>query len=246
MKENTVDDIDEQPETSGSNLLGLQDIHHVEMYVGDARHTAEYFKQFGFSPIAYSGLETGVRDRTSFTLAQGKVRLLITSALSPDSKIARHAFLHGDSVRDIAFGVEDVDHAYNEAVDRGATVVKKPHDISDSEGKVRKATISHGHGDVEHSFVARENYGGVFLPGFAPRLVEVPSVGITGIDHIVTNVFEGQMDSLANWYERVMGFVRTQNFDPEDIDGAFSRLMSVVLGNDKFPPKFPINEPVRV
>ena len=48
--------------TAVQNPLGLKKIHHVEFYVGNAKQAEFYYrKAFGFSRVAYSGLETGFR-----------------------------------------------------------------------------------------------------------------------------------------------------------------------------------------
>src|SRR5215469_3616530 len=97
------------------DFMPIQNFDYVEFYVGDARHTAYYFTHaWGFVPIAYAGLETGVRDHTSYVLEQGNIRLLVTSALSPQSEIAEHVHLHGAGVKDVALRVENAEQAYRE------------------------------------------------------------------------------------------------------------------------------------
>src|SRR5258708_17763996 len=98
----------------------IQNFYFLELYVGDAKHTAFYFDHgWGFVPIAYAGLETGVRDRTSYVLEQGNIRLVVTSALGPEGEIAEHVHRHGDGVKDVALRVERAERAYREAVRRG-------------------------------------------------------------------------------------------------------------------------------
>ena len=93
--------------------LRLDGIDHVEMYVGNAYQAAHFYRNlFGFRPVAQAGLETGVRDRMSVVMEQGDIRLVLTSGLDPDSPIARHASLHGDGVKDVAFRVANVESAY--------------------------------------------------------------------------------------------------------------------------------------
>ena len=84
-----------------------------------------YQTTFGFTPVAYSGLETGVRDRASYVLQQGKIRLVLTTALGPDSPIAQHVLLHGDGVKDVALEVPDAAKAYQEAL-AGARSAHEP------------------------------------------------------------------------------------------------------------------------
>src|SRR6267142_1788541 len=81
------------------NPLKLKSIHHVEFWVGNARQAAYFYRQaFGFSQIAYAGLETGQRDRTCYALTQGKARLLLSSPLDSSGAIAEHTAQHGDAV----------------------------------------------------------------------------------------------------------------------------------------------------
>ncbi|MBX3295938.1 MAG: 4-hydroxyphenylpyruvate dioxygenase [Acidobacteria bacterium] len=138
--------------TDTKNPLGLKKIHHVEFYVGNAKQAEFYYrKAFGFSRAAYRGLETGDREVTSYVLRQNRVNFVLTTPLVPEHPAAEHIKQHGDGVRDIAFQVEDADHAYNEAVKRGAKGVTEPRDLTDANGTVRHAAIA-TYGDTIHSF----------------------------------------------------------------------------------------------
>jgi 4-hydroxyphenylpyruvate dioxygenase len=225
------------------NPLRLKSIHHVELWVGNARQAAYFYREaFGFSQFAYAGLETGSRDRTSYALQQGKARVVLTTPLSPDDPIQAHLRLHGDGVRDIAFHVEDADAAFDEAVSRGARPVQTPADRTDEHGTVRHATIA-AYGDTVHSFISERGYQGPFLPGFAAQTAPGRDAGLLRIDHMVGNVERGRMNEWADWYSRVLGFSRYISFDDKDISTEYSALMSVVMSDDSFAIKFPINEP---
>jgi 4-hydroxyphenylpyruvate dioxygenase len=225
------------------NPLRLRSIHHVEFLVGNARQAAYFYRNgFGFSQTGYAGLETGVRDRTSYVLSQGKVRFVLTTPLTPDSVASDHIKRHGDGVRDIAFHVDAADAAFEEAVRRGAEPAVEPHEIRDEHGAVRHAAI-HTYGDTLHSFISYAGYSGPFLPGFAERHVPGADIGLLRVDHIVGNVGLGRMNEWAEWYRRVLGFDRFISFDDKDISTEFSALMSVVMSDDSQSIKFPINEP---
>src|SRR3954447_19750928 len=102
-------------------FLPLKGIDHVEFWVGNARQAAAYYRAlWGFTPVAYSGLETGVRDRTSYVMVQNDIRFVFTAPLTPDGEIAEHVRAHGDGVHDIAFLVDDVGSAWRETTKRGA------------------------------------------------------------------------------------------------------------------------------
>ncbi len=138
--------------------LPLQGIDYLEFYVGNAKQAAHFYRTaFGFRLVAYSGPETKVRDRASYVLEQGDIRLVLTSALGPDSDIARHVLIHGDGVKDIALRVDDAAATFEAAVARGAEPVMEPTWIEGQKGRLEKATIR-SYGDTVHTFVNRSQY----------------------------------------------------------------------------------------
>jgi 4-hydroxyphenylpyruvate dioxygenase len=226
------------------DLLPLRAVHHVEIYCGNAKQSAYYYRQaFGFSLVGYLGPETGVRDRVSYALQQGKVRFILTTPILEDGIIP---FLgkHGDSVRDIALETSDAEFCFNTTVARGAKPVHEPHIIEDAHGKVKVATVA-TYGDTVHTFVEYLGYDGPFLPGFAatPQDVMARPVGLKHIDHIVGNVDWNQMETWVKFYTDVFGFSRFVSFDDNDISTEYSALRSTVVSNQNKWIKFPINEP---
>lgn len=225
------------------NPLKLKRIHHVEFWVGNAKQAAFFYRNgFGFSQVAYRGLETGSRDATSYALTQGKTNLVLTTPMSPDHPAAEHIRKHGDGVCDIALEVDDADYAFEEAVRRGAEPGVEPYDLRDERGTVRRAAVK-TYGDTIHSFLSYKNYNGPFLPGFREQRVEGRDIGILRVDHMVGNVELGKMNYWADYYARVFGFHRYISFDDKDISTEYSALMSIVMSDDSYSVKFPINEP---
>ena len=229
--------------TRGENPLKLKRIHHVEFWSGNAKQSAFFYrKAFGFSQLAYSGLETGNREAASYVLSQGKIRFVITSPLRGQHDGAEHVKQHGDGVRDIALLVEDADFAFAEAVRRGAKPAIEPYDMKDENGTVRRAAI-HTYGETLHSFISYRDYRGPFLPGYQAADVPNDAAGLLVVDHIVGNVELGKMNEWAEFYSKVMGFSRYITFDDKDISTEYSALMSIVMSDDNRIVKFPINEP---
>jgi 4-hydroxyphenylpyruvate dioxygenase len=218
---------------------------YVEFYVGNAKQASHYYRAaFGYSLVAYCGPETGVRDRASYLLQQGKIRLVLTTAMSPDSPIAAHVHKHGDGVRDYALWVDDARRAYATAVERGAIAVQEPVVVEDEHGHVVLAAIG-TYGDTIHTLVERKAYHGLFLPGFqavTPHY-QPADVGLKYVDHCVGNVELGQMNRWVGYYADVMGFRNLITFDDSDISTEYSSLMSKVMANGNDKIKFPINEP---
>ena len=225
------------------DFMPLHGIDHVEFYVGNALQAASYWtRALGFKEVAYAGLETGLRDRASHVLQQGRIRIVLTGALTPDHEIGAHVAHHGDGVKVIALGVPDVDHAYREATARGARGVHEPHDLTDDDGTVRLASIA-TYGDTLHTFVDRSQYKGAFLPRFVARDTDGGDVGLLAIDHVVGNVELGHMDEWVKYYEDVFGMREMLHFSDEDISTEYSALMSKVVTNGNGRVKFPLNEP---
>ena len=227
------------------NPLHLKRIHHVEFWVGNAKQASYYYRSaFGFSLTAYAGLETGNRDVASYVLGQNKTTFVMTTPLGSDSPVNDFLVRHGDGVRDIAFEVADADLAYEAAIERGAEGAMEPHDISDEHGTVRRAAIK-TYGDTIHSLISKGDYDGPFLPGYAAREPAGEGAGLLRIDHIVGNVELGKMNVWADWYSKVLGFKRYISFDDKDISTEYSALMSIVMSDDSFSIKFPLNEPAQ-
>ena len=217
---------------------------HVELWVGNAKQAAYYYEHaFGFQRTAYAGPETGVRDRASYVVEQGDIRLVLTSSLRRDHEIGEFVYVHGDGVKDIALRVPDATEAYRQAVQRGARGVREPGSVTDDYGKVELASIA-TYGDVVHTFVSRSGYEGAFLPGYvAQNGHAAASVGLLAIDHIVGNVELGRMEFWVEFYERVFGMTEMIHFSDEDISTEYSALMSKVMTDGQGKIKFPINEP---
>lgn len=229
------------------DFLPLLGTDYVEFYVGNAKQAAHFYKTaFGFQSFAYSGLETGVRDRVSYVLKQDKIRLVLTTALKEDSPIGDHVRKHGDGVKVIALWVEDARSAFEETTKRGAKVFMEPIVEKDEFGETVRAGI-YTYGETVHMFVERKNYHGEFLPGFVKweSSYNPEPVGLKFIDHMVGNVGWGEMNTWVKWYEDVMGFVNFLSFDDKQITTEYSALMSKVMSNGNGRIKFPINEPAK-
>lgn len=227
------------------DFLELWGTDHVEIYVGNAKQSAYYFKTaFGFQEVAYAGLETDVQDRTSYVLQQNKIRLVITSSIVKDSDINRHLNDHGDGVKFVALWVPNATKAFDETTKRGARPYQEPQVIEDSHGKVVTSGI-YTYGETVHMFVERNDYDGPFLPGYVARSpkYQPKPVGLKYIDHMVGNVDWGQMNTWVKFYTEVMGFSQIISFDDKDISTEYTALMSKVMSNGNGRIKFPINEP---
>jgi 4-hydroxyphenylpyruvate dioxygenase len=233
--------------TSVTDVFPINGTDYIEFFVGNAKQASHYYRAaFGFQLVAYRGPETGTRDRVSYVLQQGKIRFILTTALTPGGEIADHVARHGDGVKDLALWVDDAREAFRRATERGAAAVHEPRVLRDDDGEIVVAAIR-TYGDTIHSLVERRNYRGAFMPGFktvVPRFAP-PGVGLQYVDHCVGNVELGKMNEWVGFYERVMGFKNLISFDDKDISTEYSSLMSKVVSSGNERIKFPINEPAQ-
>jgi len=227
------------------DFLPLHGTDYVEFYVGNAKQAAHFYKTaFGFQSLAYSGPETGVRDRASYAIRQNKITFVLTTPMRPNHHVGDHHHRHGDGVKVLALRVDDSTSAWEETTKRGGKSFMKPTKLRDDDGELVMSGI-HTYGEVVHLFIERQNYRGAFMPGFRKweSNYNPPQTGLQHVDHCVGNVALGQMNPWVKFYENVMGFRNILSFDDKDISTEYSALMSKVMSNGNGFVKFPINEP---
>jgi len=230
---------------AAADFLPLQGTDYVDFYVGNAKQAAHFYQTaFGFQSVAYSGPETGDKEKVSYVVRQNKLTFVFTTALHPDHPVAKHTHLHGDGVKVLAMRVEDAAGAWRETTVRGGKSYMEPTTLADKWGEVVLSGI-HTYGETVHLFVERRNYQGSFMPGFREwrSAYNPPAAGLLYVDHCVGNVGWNQMDPWVRFYEDVMGFRNILSFDDNDISTEYSALMSKVMSNGNGFVKFPINEP---
>jgi len=230
--------------TEEGDFLQIKSIDHVHFYVGNAKHAMYYWwKGFGFTPVAYSGLETGNREFASYVLQSGQIRFVLSAPYSPSSSLASHHMVHGDGVKVIALEVDDVEAAWKTTTERGGKSAWAPREEKDEHGIFRTSAI-YTYGETQHIFVDRSDYNGPFAPTYQEiKDKTAESTGLAAIDHMVGNVQLGKMNHWVNFYHQVMGFRQLLHFDDKDISTEYSALMSKVMSNGNGRVKFPINEP---
>ena len=227
------------------DFLPLNGTDYVELIVGNAKQAAHFYKTaFGFQSLAYAGLETGMKDRTSYVLQQEKIRLVLTTPMNEGGELNEHLEKHGDGVKIVAIWVDDATKSWEETTKRGAKSYMEPTREEDEHGHVVKSGI-HTYGETIHLFIERKNYNGTFLPGFKKweSHYNPASVGLKYIDHMVGNVDWNEMNTWVEFYKNVMGFTQLVSFDDKDISTEYTALMSKVMTNGNGRIKFPINEP---
>ncbi|MBH8578175.1 4-hydroxyphenylpyruvate dioxygenase [Nostocaceae cyanobacterium CENA369] len=230
-----------------NDFCPIKRFDHLEFYVGNAKQAALFYsKFFGFTNTAYRGLETGSREVASYVMQQEDICFVLSTALFPEHSISQSVLKHGDGVAIVALEVPDVVNIYKETTKQGAIGAIEPTEEEDGYGVLRYAAI-HGYGDTLIKFVERNDYSGVFAPGFMPcqQIKNNNFVGLHTIDHIVGNVELGMMNQWVQFFAETMGFSLLVQFDEQAISTEYSALMSKVMQDGTGKIKLPINEPAK-
>lgn len=235
--------VNEMAKDSSSPKVELKGFDFVQLYVGNAYQWMHFLRNiFGFTPIAYCGLETGVRNRVSYVLAQEKIRVVVTSPLDKRDTVVNEIASRGDAVIDVAFTVESAADAFQLAVSRGALPVMLPAVREDEFGKVVVASVR-AFGGLVHSFVERSGYIGAFMPGYQSlTAVQAEHPPMAELDHVAISVPEGELDGSVEFYTRVLDLKMTHQ---EQIVTQNSSMNSRVVQNETGTVRFPMMEPAK-
>jgi 4-hydroxyphenylpyruvate dioxygenase len=229
--------------------IGILGYDYVEFYVGSAKQWAYWHaKTMGFEIAGYQGPETGVKDRVSYFLIKNKLNFVVTSAVKPENfDVFSFIQKHGDGVKRWSLKVKDVTKAFNNALKNGAIPVKNPKKFSNDKGYVEEAAIKL-YDDTEIVFINRDNYKGIFKPGFDKPInkinIDCEDSGLQEVDHIVGNVRVNEMSMWEEYFDKSLNFETFIEFGAGDISTQYSALLSkVVRSKEGAPIKNPLNEP---
>lgn len=213
----------------------LKGIDSVEFAVKDLSKGEKLSKAWGFQKVGEGQTANGL----SVLYAQGNAKLVFTKGLDDKSYAKQWVDKHGDGICDLVMSADNVEAALQQAAKAGGRIVR---DFKKEE--VGGGTISKGSlrvfGDVTFTFLKREG-----TKAFAKVLetdvtVAPKGFGIKGIDHLTNNVNMGEMDALAEFYIKGLGFVETRFFR---ITTGRTGLVSKVMQTPDGAIKVPINEP---
>ncbi|MCK6605385.1 MAG: 4-hydroxyphenylpyruvate dioxygenase [Ignavibacteriaceae bacterium] len=231
-----------------ANKLGIRGYDYLEFYVGTAKVWAYWFqKALNLKVVAYSGPETGVKDKVSYLLEKNNLKILVSSPVKPSNyELYNFIVSHGDGVKRWSLNVNDVEQAYKHAITHGAVPAGGIRELKDSNGIVYEASIKL-YDDAEITFVNRDDYKGLFRPGFdLPRLdmnIETADSGLQIVDHIVGNVRENEMNFWVDYMNAALNFETFIDFGPGDIGTKYSALLSKVVRSEDSIIRNPVNEP---
>lgn len=219
---------------------------YITFWVSNSKQTAMYFvSQFGFTIIDYQGMEQGYTSTSTYILQSdggcGGVYFIVKSCVLPEHGcvLSKYVTLHGDSIKDIAFKVDDCESIYHKAIEKGAISVCKPHVKNACVIATIKTMTDITHTFVEGQYLALDDFTCYEMNAINKLL---PPTNLELIDHVVTNT--SHMEPLVEWYENVLEFHRFWSVDETQIHTEYSALRSTVMANQDETVKMPINEPV--
>jgi 4-hydroxyphenylpyruvate dioxygenase len=205
------------------NPIQLNGFDFIEFTTKFPQEIINIFTKFGF-------VITGRHQRKNiFLLEQGKIKFIVNAEANTDA--ASFESIHGSGVCGISFRVKDSNFALKEAVKRGAkAVICSDYDLPaiESVGGSKIYLIDRQ--------TSEQFYKSFFEPTGKHSLAK-PKV--TYIDHITQNVFKGNMDAWAKFYECVFNFQEIRFFD---IKGKKTALRSKALVSPCGKIRIPLNE----
>ena len=214
------------------NPMGTDGFEFVEYTAPDTAALGRYFEQTGFRAVARH------RSKAVTLYRQGEINFIVNA--EPESHGARFARAHGPSACAMAFRVRDAAKAYAMAIEKGA----KPH-----QGKVGPMELNipaiEGIGGSVIYFVDRYGDNGPsiydvdLVPTDRPKGLRHDGAGLKDIDHVTHNVYRGNMNKWAGFYERLFNFREIKYFD---IEGKLTGLKSRAMTSPDGKIRIPINE----
>src|SRR6201996_6320345 len=212
------------------NPIGTNGFEFVEYTSPDIPALHRLFETMGFRAVGRH------RSKAVTLYRQGEINFIVNA--EPGSHGARFAQRHGPSACAMAFRVKDAGAAFKALIARGAkpfTGVVGPMElnipaIEGIGGSVIYLVDRYG----EHSI-----YDVDFVPTDAAHGFQHRGAGLTRIDHVTHNVFRGNMDQWAGFYEQLFNFREIRYFD---IEGKLTGLRSQAMTSPDGEIRIPINE----
>ncbi|HWD26213.1 MAG TPA: 4-hydroxyphenylpyruvate dioxygenase [Rhizomicrobium sp.] len=212
------------------NPMGTDGFEFVEYTAPDVTQLTKLFERMGFRAVA----KHRSKDVTLFR--QGNVNFVVNA--EPDSHGARFAKAHGPSACAMAFRVHDAPRAYEKLIGLGA----KPFATAVGPMELNIPAIEGIGGSAIYlvdRYGDRTIYDVDFVPTDKALGWEHPGAGLTEIDHVTHNVFRGNMDQWAGFYEKFFNFREIRYFD---IEGKLTGLKSRAMTSPDGMIRIPINE----
>ncbi len=220
-----------RPTDLWDNPMGTFGFEFVEFTAEDPAALGRLFEQMGFRAVARH------RSKAVTHYRQGGINFLVNA--EPRSFARIFARAHGPSACAIAFRVRHAGLAHARALELGAEAHRVP--IGPMELNI---PAIRGIGGSLIYLVDRDTGPSIYdidfepleAPGGPNSADAGPAAGLSYIDHLTHNVFQGRMDLWAEFYERLFSFREVRYFDIEGkLTGLRSRAMTSPCGRIRIP-----------
>lgn len=206
------------------NPAGTDGFDFLEFTTSDFTKLDTQFRSLGFIPI------TKHRSADIIIYRQNDIRFIIN--MTKNTLMSQFAELHGPSTCAMGFRVKNAKKAYEHALANHA----KPYLDENFYG----IPAIYGVGGSLIYFVDYENNS----PNYSNQFTEWNNqhhqgVGLTYLDHVTHNLYRGNMDVWADFYERIFNFREIRYFD---IEGKLTGLKSRALTSPCGKIRIPLNE----
>jgi len=211
------------------NPIGTDGFEFVEFTSPDPHVLAKLFESLGFTAVSKHRSKNVVRYK------QGDINFILN--MEPSGQPAAFRGQHGAGANAMAFRVKDAAKAYAEAIKRGA----EPAFTTIGPMELNIPAIQ-AIGGAYIYLVDRYGAHGIYDIDFVP----IPgadeaknSVGLTYLDHLTHNLFRGNMNKWASYYEKIFNFREIRYFD---IEGKQTGLLSKAMTSPCGKIRIPLNE----
>jgi 4-hydroxyphenylpyruvate dioxygenase len=210
-----------------SNPLGTDGFEFVEYTAPDVKQLHGLFERMGFRAVGKH------RSKAVMLYRQGDINFVVNA--EPGGHGSRFAEAHGPSACAMAFRVKNAAKAYSCAIELGA----KPFVNQVGPMELNIPAIEGIGGSVIYlvdRYGPQSIYDVDFLPLESAKGFAHEGAGLTEIDHVTHNVFRGNMDHWAGYYEKLFNFREIRYFDIEGkLTGLKSRAMTSPCGKIRIP-----------
>jgi 4-hydroxyphenylpyruvate dioxygenase len=212
------------------NPMGTDGFEFVEYTAPDVKQLHALFEHMGYRAVGRH------RSKDVTLYRQGDVNFVVNA--EPDSHGSRFAKAHGPSACAMAFRVKDAAKAYARALSLGA----KPFENHVGPMELNIPAIEGIGGSVIYlvdRYGPQSIYDVDFVPTDPSKGFVHEGAGLAEIDHVTHNVFRGNMEQWAGFYEKLFNFREIRYFD---IEGKLTGLKSKAMTSPDGKIRIPINE----
>jgi 4-hydroxyphenylpyruvate dioxygenase len=200
-----------------TNQIGLCGLDFIEYTSASSDFYEQLFASFGFSKLAKHQTKNIMYHK------QNDIHFFVNS--EPKTFAETFGKSHGASICSMGWRFKNPQKAYEMALSKGAKAVTGDYfDINNN-----PIPAIYGIGDSLIYFVDQnthqDNYKALQFKPLEKPFVQ-KDMGFTIIDHLTNNVFNGTMQTWADFYKNIFGFTEVRYFD---IRGAQTGLTSYAL-----------------